>query len=53
MESALWAGRRRQGEPARIRLSATLRDDGTDQDFIYAVDVMPGSSGIPSSSRPG
>ncbi|MCJ2137584.1 AAA family ATPase [Methylobacterium sp. J-026] len=39
MNSALWAGRRRQGEPARIRLSATLRDDGTGQDFAYAVEV--------------
>ena len=39
MNSALWAGRRRQGEPARIRLSATLHDDGTRQDFVYAVEV--------------
>jgi predicted ATPase len=39
MSSAHWAGRRRQGEPARIRLSATLRDDGTGQVFIYAVEI--------------
>ncbi len=29
MDSALWAGRRRQGEAARVRLSATLHEDGT------------------------
>lgn len=39
MDSALWAGRRRQGEPARIRLSATLRDDQTGQVFVYAVEI--------------
>ncbi|MDP4021796.1 AAA family ATPase [Methylobacterium sp. NEAU 140] len=39
MDSALWAGRRRQGEPARIRLSATLADDVTGQDFTYAVEI--------------
>ncbi|MCJ2140704.1 AAA family ATPase [Methylobacterium sp. E-066] len=39
MDSALWAGRRRHGEAARIRLSATLHDDGTGQVFTYAVEV--------------
>ena len=39
MDSAHWAGRRRQGDPARIRLSVTLRDDDTGQEFLYAVDV--------------
>lgn len=39
MSSAHWAGRRRQGEPARIRLSVTLRDDGTGQVFSYAVEI--------------
>jgi predicted ATPase len=39
MSSAHWAGRRRQGEPSRICLSATLRDDGTGQLFIYAVEI--------------
>jgi predicted ATPase len=39
MDSALWAGRRRQGEPARIRLSATLHDPATRQDFTYAVEL--------------
>lgn len=39
MDSALWAGRRRQGEAARICLSATLRHDGTGQDFHYTVEV--------------
>ena len=39
MDSAHWAGRRRQGEPARIRLSTTLQDDQTGQDFTYAVEI--------------
>ncbi|SDA29569.1 Predicted ATPase [Methylobacterium sp. UNC378MF] len=39
MDSALWAGRRRQGETARICLSATLRHDATAQDFVYAVEI--------------
>ena len=49
MDSALWAGRRRRGEPARICLSATLHDDGTGQDFIYAVEVglVPQAGGVP------
>lgn len=39
MDSALWAGRRRHGEAARIRLSASLHDDGTGQAFTYAVEL--------------
>ncbi len=39
MDSALWAGRRRQGEAARIRLSATLRHDTIGQEFVYAVEI--------------
>ncbi|WCS25094.1 AAA family ATPase [Methylobacterium sp. NMS14P] len=39
MDSALWAARRRQGEAARIRLSATLRHDAIGQDFVYAVEI--------------
>ena len=39
MDSALWAGRRRQGEPARITLSVTLRHETTGQEFGYAVEI--------------
>ncbi len=39
MESVLWAGRRRQGEPARITLSVTLRNARAGQDFTYAVEI--------------
>ncbi|MCJ2067011.1 AAA family ATPase [Methylobacterium sp. J-088] len=39
MDSAFLAGRRRQGEPARIHLSATLRHETTGQDFTYAVEI--------------
>ena len=39
MDSALWAGPRRRGEPARIRMSAALRDDRTRQDYVYAVEI--------------
>ncbi|WP_267356385.1 MULTISPECIES: AAA family ATPase [unclassified Methylobacterium] len=39
MESALWAGRRRRGEAARIRLTATLRHEGIAQDFSYTVEI--------------
>jgi predicted ATPase len=48
MDSALWAGRRRQGEPARIGLSATLRHAGIGQDFVYAVEIglVPQAGGI-------
>ncbi|MCJ2071527.1 AAA family ATPase [Methylobacterium sp. J-030] len=48
MESALWAGRRRQGEPVRICLSATLRADSLAQDFIYAVEIglVPQNQGV-------
>ncbi|MCJ2115839.1 AAA family ATPase [Methylobacterium sp. J-001] len=49
MDSALWAGRRRHGEAARIRLSATLHDDVTGQGFIYAVEIglVPQVAGVP------
>jgi predicted ATPase len=52
MESALWAGRRRQGEAARVRLSATLHDDGTGQDFAYAVEIglVPRVGGVPTGA---
>ena len=33
MESVLWAGARRRGEPARVRLSAELSDDATGHTF--------------------
>ncbi|MBP1180128.1 AAA family ATPase [Methylobacterium sp. PvR107] len=39
MDSVLWAGRRRQGEPARLCLSVSLRDDETGQVFAYAVEI--------------
>lgn len=39
MDSVLWAGRRRQGEPARLCLSVTLRDDGTGQVFAHMVEI--------------
>ncbi|MDH2311956.1 AAA family ATPase [Methylobacterium brachiatum] len=52
MDSALWAGRRRQGEAARVRLSATLHEDGTGQDFAYAVEIglVPQVNGIPTGA---
>lgn len=39
MESVLWAGARRKGEPARVRLSAELSDDATGHAYTYAVEV--------------
>ncbi len=39
MDSVLWAGRRRQGEPARLCLSVSLRDDETGQVFAYTVEI--------------
>lgn len=39
MESVLWAGARRKGEPARVRLSAELSDDATGQTYTYTVEV--------------
>ena len=39
MESVLWAGARRKGEPARVRLSAELFDDATGYAYTYAVEV--------------
>lgn len=39
MESVLWAGTRRRGEPARVRLGAELFDDATGQSHTYAVEV--------------
>ncbi|GAA0262020.1 hypothetical protein LNAOJCKE_5000 [Methylorubrum aminovorans] len=39
MESVLWAGPRRKGEPARVRLSAELFDDATGHAYTYAVEV--------------
>lgn len=39
MDTALWAGRRRQGESARICLSVTLRQETTGQEFTYAVEI--------------
>lgn len=39
MESVLWAGLRRKGEPARVRLSAELSDDVTGHVYTYAVEV--------------
>ncbi|CAO4169928.1 AAA family ATPase [Methylorubrum aminovorans] len=39
MESVLWAGARRKGEPARVRLSAELSDDATGYAYTYAVEV--------------
>ncbi|MEH3116087.1 MAG: AAA family ATPase [Methylorubrum populi] len=39
MESVLWAGPRRRGEPARVRLSAELFDEATGHAYTYAVEV--------------
>ncbi|MCP1550127.1 MULTISPECIES: AAA family ATPase [Methylorubrum] len=39
MESVLWAGARRKGEPARVRLSAELADETTGHAYTYAVEV--------------
>ncbi|MEG9527685.1 MAG: AAA family ATPase [Hyphomicrobiales bacterium] len=39
MDSVLWAGRRRQGEPARLCLSVSMRDDETGQVFAYTVEI--------------
>lgn len=39
MESVLWAGARRKGEAARVRLSAELSDDATGHAYTYAVEV--------------
>lgn len=39
MESVLWAGARRKGEPARVRLSAEFSDDATGHAYTYAVEV--------------
>jgi len=39
MDSVLWAGRRRQGEPARLCLSVSLSDDETGQVFAYTVEI--------------
>ncbi|CAX26906.1 conserved protein of unknown function [Methylorubrum extorquens DM4] len=39
MESVLWAGTRRKGEPARVRLSAELADETTGHAYTYAVEV--------------
>ncbi|CAO4139265.1 hypothetical protein LPLAFNJD_LOCUS398 [Methylorubrum aminovorans] len=39
MESVLWAGARRKGEPARVRLSAELSDDAMGHAYTYAVEV--------------
>ncbi len=39
MESVLWAGSRRRGEPARVRLSAELFDEATGHGYTYAVEV--------------
>ncbi|GBU19763.1 MULTISPECIES: AAA family ATPase [Methylobacterium] len=39
MDSVLWAGRRRQGETARVRLSVAFQDDATGQGFAYEVEA--------------
>lgn len=39
MESALWAGRRRKGQPARIRLAAEMFDDATALAYRYEVEI--------------
>ncbi|KQQ18035.1 ATPase [Methylobacterium sp. Leaf123] len=39
MESVLWAGVRRKGEPARVRLAAELADETTGHAYTYAVEV--------------
>ncbi|KQT60932.1 ATPase [Methylobacterium sp. Leaf456] len=39
MESVLWAGPRRRGEPARVSLRAALSDDETGCSYGYAVEV--------------
>ena len=48
MASAMWAGRRRKGDPARVRLAATLRDDETAQEFLYEVEIglVPQAEGV-------
>ena len=39
MESALWAGPRRRGEPARLRLRAGLADAESGHAYAYSVEV--------------
>ncbi|WP_232630759.1 AAA family ATPase [Methylobacterium sp. Leaf118] len=39
MDSVLWAGTRRRGEPARVRLRADLADAETGHAYAYAVEV--------------
>jgi predicted ATPase len=42
MESAVWAGRRRPGEPVRIVLSAAFAQDSDPETIIYSYEVAVG-----------
>src|SRR5712691_4264829 len=42
MQSAVWAGRRRAGEPVRIVLSATFAAAGASEDVSYSYEVAAG-----------
>jgi predicted ATPase len=41
MQSALWAGRRPTGKPARIRLAATIEVDGLGTDYVVECGLAP------------